>query len=149
MTEVAETTEVSLERRFKAPQEKVWAVLTRPENVVLWFGYEGWTLESHDLDFTRIGPWHAFMRSPEGNRFDISGAVTEVTPPRHVAFTWAWHDAEGTRGHESHVTFTLAPAGDVTLFSLHHTGLPDTETAASHEGGWTAVLARIERQFPD
>ena len=46
-------------------------------------------------------------------------------------------------------TFTLAPAGDVTLFTLHHSGLPDSETATSHEGGWTAVLARLARQFPD
>ncbi|MDD9740518.1 MAG: SRPBCC domain-containing protein [Marinovum algicola] len=149
MTDVAERTDLTLERRFNAPQDRVWDVVTRPENMVLWFGHDGWTMESHSLDFTRTGPWHAHMRSAEGNRFDVSGMVTEVAPPRHVAFTWAWQDAEGTRGHESHVTFTLAPAGDVTLFTLHHSGLPDSETATSHEGGWTAVLARLARQFPD
>lgn len=147
MTDVAETTDLTLERRFTAPLQRVWEMVTRPENMVLWFGHDGWTMESHTLDFTRPGPWHAFMRSAEGNRFDVSGTVTEVSAPRHLAFTWAWHDAEGQRGHESRVSFTLAPAGESTLFTLHHAGLPDAETARSHEGGWTAVLARLDRQF--
>ncbi|WP_417525162.1 SRPBCC family protein [Marinovum sp.] len=149
MTEVAERTELTLERRFNAPLARVWEMVTRPENVVLWFGHDGWTMMSHALDFTRPGPWHAHMRSAEGNRFDVSGTVTEVTPPRHLAFTWAWQDAEGNRGHESRVTFALVPSGDVTLFTVHHAGLPDGETTTSHEGGWSAVLARLERQFPD
>ncbi|WP_323765089.1 SRPBCC domain-containing protein [Marinovum sp.] len=149
MSDIAERTELTLERRFKAPVDRVWEVVTQPETMVLWFGHDGWTMESHDLDFTRPGPWYAFMRSAEGNRFDVSGAVTEVSPPRHVAFTWAWHDALGARGHESRVSFTIAPAGDVTVFTLHHTGLPDAETASSHAGGWAAVLARLERQFTD
>lgn len=140
---------LTLERRFSAPVQTVWDFITRPENMVLWWGHDGWTLESHELDFTRQGPWHAFMRSAEGNSFNVSGAVTEVAPPDHVTFTWAWHDADGNRGHESEVTFSVRAAGDVTLFTLRHVGLQDAETATSHEGGWTAVLRRLERHFPD
>ena len=146
MTQDADT--LTLERRFNAPKSLVWDFITRPENVIQWFGHDGWTLESHALDFTGTGPWHAFMRSQEGNTFNVSGEVTEVTAPDQVTFTWAWHDAEGNRGHESVVTFRVEAAGDVTLFTLHHSGLPDAETATSHQGGWTAVLVRLERHFP-
>lgn len=125
MSDVAETTELTLERHFNAAQDRVWAMVTRPENMVLWFGHDGWSLESHALDFTRPGPWHAYMRSAEGRRFDVSGEVTEVSPPRHLSFTWAWHDEAGQRGHESVVRFSLAPAGDATRFTLHHSGLAD------------------------
>lgn len=144
-----EKNSVTLERRFNAPRQLVWDFVTRPENMILWWGHDGWTMQSHALDFTREGPWHADMLSGEGNRFHVSGEVTEVSPPDRVAFTWAWHDAEGNRGPESRVTFTVTPQGDATLFSLNHTGLPDAETATSHQGGWTHVLARLERHFPD
>ncbi|MGY3438140.1 MULTISPECIES: SRPBCC family protein [unclassified Marinovum] len=140
--------DLTLERRFNASQQVVWDFVTRPENMVLWWGHDGWTLTSHQLDFTQTGPWHAFMRSEEGNDFNISGQVTEVAPPHRVAFTWAWHDTEGNRGPESQVSVTITPAGDATLFCLHHSGLQDAETVASHKGGWTAVLARLERHFP-
>lgn len=143
-----DTTTVTLERRFNASQQIVWDFVTKPENMVLWWGHDGWTMKSHELDFTRTGPWHAHMLSGEGNTFHVSGAVTEVSPTDHVSFTWAWHDADGTRGHESEVTFTVTPDGDDTIFTLHHTGLQDEETARSHGGGWTHVLARLERQFP-
>lgn len=140
---------VTLERRFNAPRQLVWDFVTKPDNMVLWWGHDGWTMQSHELDFTREGPWHANMRSEEGNPFHVSGKVIEVSPPDHVTFTWAWHDADGNRGHESRVTFTVTPRGDATLFILDHTGLPDAETAKSHAGGWTHVLARLERHFPD
>ncbi|TNF17435.1 MAG: SRPBCC domain-containing protein [Rhodobacteraceae bacterium] len=142
-------TSVTLERHFNAPRQRVWDFVTRPENMVLWWGHDGWTMQSHALDFTRTGPWHANMRSAEGNPFHVSGTVIEVAPPEQVSFTWAWHGADGTRGAESRVCFTVTPAGDATRFVLRHTGLPDPDTVTAHHGGWTHVLARLARHFPD
>lgn len=137
-------TEVHLERRFDAPPALVFDFVTRPENLALWWGHDGWTLEDVALDFTREGPWHAKMLSDEGNTFHHGGTVTEVHPPRTVRFTWQWFDANGHRSDVSEVTFTVAPDGDGSLFTIRHTGLPDSDFGRAHEGGWAANLRRLE-----
>lgn len=140
-------TDITMERMFNASPDRVFALVTRPENLPLWWGHDGWTLVDHRMDFTRPGPWHSKMRSDEGNPFHISGQVLSVEVPTQVRFTWAWHDASGARGAESEVCFDISPEGTGTRFVLTHTGLSDGDTATSHKGGWTHVLARLERQL--
>ena len=88
------------------------------------------------------------MHSPDGRIFKASGQVIRVDPPRALGLTWAWHDDDGTRGHESQVLIELEPQGDMTGFKLSHTGLPDAESAQNHTGGWNSSLDRLERLFP-
>lgn len=140
--------ELTLIRRFRLPQEKVWDFVTRPENLAIWWGHDGWTTRDVNLDLTRTGPWHSYMLSEEGNSFDLAGEVLEVSAPDRVRFSWAWLDTEGKPGPVSEVSFSLAAEGEATLFTLHHTSLPDAEAAGTHEGGWTAVLRRLERYMP-
>ncbi len=137
-------TEVTLTRHFDAPPELVFEFVTRPENLVLWWGHDGWTLEDVALDFTREGPWHARMRSEDGNPFHHGGTVTEVTPPRSVSFTWKWDNANGRESGVSSVTFSVTPEDGGSLFTIHHTGLGDDDFGRSHASGWTASLRRLE-----
>lgn len=141
--------DLTLERRFPASQEVVFAFVTRPENVLQWFGHDGWIAIDQKLDFTRPGPWHSKVNSDEGNLFHLSGEVIEVSSPDRVRFTWAWHDADGARGHESQVEFELRADGpDACVFRLHHTGLPNDEVATRHKAGWAGPLARLARYLP-
>ena len=104
------------------------------------------SVPEHDLGFARTGPWFSVMTNAEGQRFNVSGHVTHVDPPNSIGFTWAWHDEADRRGVESHVTIRLVPARNGgTDFSLHHADLPDADTAANHESGWTSSLRKLER----
>ena len=137
-------TELVLERHLNAPIERVFAFVTQPENLTKWWGPEGMTVPEGDLDFTRLGSWDSVMMSGEGARFKVSGEVTEVLIPKRVAFTWAWHDEDDKRGHESNVTLDLEASGDGTSFRLTHTNLSDDESAKNHNMGWTSSLRKLE-----
>lgn len=138
--------ELRMEREFKADPEKVFAFVTRPENILKWWGPEGMSVTEHHLDFTTPGPWSSVFVSAEGNRFKVTGEVIDVEPPHSVELTWAWHDESDVRGHESRVRFQVSPhAGGGTLLTLVHSGLADEESARNHEGGWTSSLRKLER----
>ncbi len=140
--------DLRLERDLDVTLDRLWEFISTPEGLIQWWGPEGLTVPDHNLDFTRLGPWHSVMVGAEGQRYKVSGQVTHVRPKTSVGFTWAWHDEADRRGPESHVTLALEPlAGDRTRLVLDHVDLPDAEAAQRHEEGWTSCLKKLERQL--
>ena len=138
--------EVRIERRFNAPPDRVFEFVTRPEHLVKWWGPEGMTIPEGDLDFTRQGAWWSVMANDDGGRYKVSGEVVLIDPPKAVEFTWAWHDDDDARGHESRVRLEVGGADEGgTLFKVIHTGLPDEESAINHKGGWNSSLNKLEQ----
>jgi len=72
------------------------------------------------------------------------GRFLRLDKPKLIEHTWA---SEGTLGAETRVRITLKAQGDGTLFSLHHTGLRDVESARSHEEGWGWILGWLAEGF--
>jgi len=138
--------ELTIERVFAASPAKVFDFVTKSENLLKWWGPETMTLPEVQLDFTKTGPWRSVMQNAEGQKYTVSGQVTQVIAGKSVAFTWAWHDDDDVRGPESHVMFTVAAAPNGgTAFTLYHRELPSEEAATNHNGGWTSSLRKLER----
>ena len=139
-------TDLTLERNFSADPETVFDFVTKTENLLKWWGPESMTLPEHQLDFSKAGPWFSVMANAEGGRYKVTGEVLAVDPPNSVEFSWAWHDENDVRGHESTVRFEVTSNGTGgTLFKVIHSGLADEESAANHNQGWTSTLRKLER----
>ncbi|WP_411351872.1 SRPBCC family protein [Leisingera aquaemixtae] len=139
--------DLQLQRIFPVSPETLFDWVTTPDKLLRWWGPEGVTIPEHDLDLSRTGPWHSIMQNSDGQRFHVSGQVTHVDVPKSVGFTWAWHDKDGSRGAESHVTFTVAAAGDGAMLLIDHRDLGDDGIAARHDEGWTSTLRKLEAQL--
>ncbi len=57
--------------------------------------------------------------------------ITELDPPRRLAFTWAG---------SGDVSFELEPKGDRVLLTVTHRRLPDRSTLLNVSAGWHAHL---------
>jgi uncharacterized protein YndB with AHSA1/START domain len=137
--------DVVIEREFKQAPDIVFAFLTQVENLLKWWGPEGITVPSHDLSLGEIGPWFSEMKGSKGEIFKVSGDVKSVVPPEYIEFTWAWHDDNDARGHESQVRFEVTPSPNGgSTFKVIHTNLADDESAKNHMGGWTSSINRLE-----
>lgn len=145
MDSTTATQDLHFERDLPLSPEDLFDFVTSPQGLAQWWGPEWATVPEHRLDFTRPGPWFSIMQHPDGRRFHVSGQVTHVRRPDSVGFTWAWHGEDGSRGLESHVTFTIRPRPGGATLVLDHRGLPDDERAARHREGWTSTLAKLER----
>lgn len=150
MTET-ETTTTDLEfvRDYPVALTRLWRAVTEPVQLIQWFGPEGVYIETCELSLTRTGPWHCVMVGKQsGGVFHVSGHVTSVHPPEDgrgsVAFTWAWHDGDGTRRPESHVTFTVEQTATGARLTLSHVALGDLDAARDHTQGWLSTLRKLD-----
>ena len=131
--------EFRTERRYPVAPERLFAFVTEPENLLQWWGPEGTTIESHDLNLSRPGPWSLVFNTPRGP-FAMRGKVLSVTPPSLVEFTM---NVPGT-ADDSTVRFEIAPDGEGSRFTLIQSGISD-EMVAMGQHGWVSTLERLAR----
>lgn len=139
------TQDLHFSKDFTLSPEDLFDLVTSPAGLLSWWGPEWATVPEHRLDFSRPGPWFSIFQRETGERFHVSGQVTHVRRPDSVGFTWAWHGEDGSRGHESHVTFTVSPRPGGATLAIDHRSLPDDARAARHREGWTSTLVRLEK----
>src|SRR5437763_5514094 len=101
--------ELTVTRVFDAPREVVFAAWTDAEQAAQWWGPQGFTTISCDMDVRVGGAYRACMRSPEGTIHCRRGIYRELVPPERLVFTFAWEKG-GVEGHgpETVVTVTFA-----------------------------------------
>jgi uncharacterized protein YndB with AHSA1/START domain len=124
-----------------ASQERVWAALTKPEEIARWFG------DSAEVDL-RPGGAARFGWEGYGDRFH---AVVEVVePPTRFVYRWAVEsDTPLDEGPSTLVEFTLEPSADGTIVRLVESGfatLPEDQyedTIRGNEKGWTSELGDL------
>ena len=91
--------EIIIERIFNAPVEKVWEAWTNPELVKKWWGPEGFTSPSVEIDL-RVGGKYIFaMHGPAGSEWDrdmySAGIFKEIVPHERLVMTDYFSDKDG------------------------------------------------------
>jgi uncharacterized protein YndB with AHSA1/START domain len=139
---------IEREISISAPPERVWAVLTEPEHVGVWFG----TGAPTPIDLRPGG----IMHLDHGEYGAFPTRVEKVDPPHYFAYRWAsgYPDEETTDTNSTLVEFTLAPDGAGTRLTVAESGFATLEIPAhrvdtagynSHSAGWTAKLEDLRK----
>ena len=129
---------VTIVRRIKASPAKVWAAITRPDQMIQWWGPDAGPTLRADVDVRPGGRFSVVFRLLNGDEHNPTGIYREVVPERKLVFTW---DLPGER--ESLVTFLLKPIDGGTELTLLHEHLPDEAERESHEQGWRGLLDKL------
>jgi uncharacterized protein YndB with AHSA1/START domain len=137
-----------LSRRLPAPRERVFRALTEAEQLVKWWGPEGFTVPEHSLDLRPGGAWRTVMRSSEGKDHIVSGVYREIVPPARLVFTWAW-ETDGPRGHETLVTIELHERGDGTELTLRQELFESESSRDRHAHGWSSCFDCLEEALAE
>ena len=134
--------ELRLRRLVPAPPARVFAALTRPEDVARWWGPHLFATQGVELDLRVGGRYRFTMQPPEGDRFHVSGEFLEIDPPSALAFTFRW-DEPTTDDRETVVTLTLDVVGEATELALRQGDFATEERLALHRGGWGDRLDKL------
>ena len=133
---------VTIQRRYNAPPEKVYAAWADPQKLVQWFGpgqvEEGSVKADIDL---RVGGRYRISFNAKGIYNEVGGVYREVVPNERLVFSWAWHS---TPERESLVTVSIKPEGGGTLLTFLHEQFADATARDNHERGWTELLGKLE-----
>jgi uncharacterized protein YndB with AHSA1/START domain len=132
MTDDLGTVERSL--ILPVPREELWGLLTRPEELSLWFGAEVVELE------LRPGGRIAF-RGPDGRT--RRALIQELESPTRLVFRWLPPGGEAVDEHPSMVEFLLEKVANgtrLTIVESRHSTDADPDPSEM-ESGWAPILA--------
>lgn len=131
---------VTIVRRIKASPARVWAAITRPEQMLQWWGPDAGPTLSVEADVRPGGRFSVVFRLVDGTEHNPTGLYREVVPEKKLVFSW---DLPQAQEPESLVTFRLEPVDGGTELTLTHEHLPDEGSRRSHEDGWNGLLDKL------
>jgi len=133
-----------LERIIRAPVQRVYDAWIVPEQLAAWWGPEGVSIPDHAMDVRPGGKWRTVMKRPDGNTLEVSGVYRTIEKNKLV-FTWAWTQADGSRGHETEVTVTFEPVPGGTRLVLVQQVFQSQEQRDNHGKGWASSFDSLEK----
>jgi uncharacterized protein YndB with AHSA1/START domain len=107
--------EMLVTRKFDAPAEQLFDVLTKPQHVRLWFTGGGENLEICDIDLRVGGEYRQVGVFPDGVRCSFHGTYLEIEPPVRTVETWVF---DGRPEAEAVETVTLREEDGVTTMTV-------------------------------
>ena len=134
--------DLRLRRLLPAPRERVFAALTRPEDLARWWGPRQFTTPEIELDLRAGGRYRFTMQPPEGDRFHLSGEFLEIDPPWRLVYTFAWEEP-APDDRETVVDLSLASTGTGTRLALSQGPFLTEERLALHRDGWSDSFEKL------
>ena len=98
--------QITLTRLIAAPPEAVWRCWTDPEILPKWFGPEGYSCITKEIDLRAGGIWRFDMIGPDGKIWPNRHRFTLSEPPERREFLL---DADDDSTKPMAVVVTLAP----------------------------------------
>ena len=146
---------VRIERRFKAPVTRVWAMWTDPDLFRTWYGPRGMTVPVAEMDVVVGGTRKVCMEMASPDRrmtMWFTGVYKEVKAPTRLVYTESMCDAQGViipakamgmpDGHPdvTEVIVDLAEVDGGTVMTMIHVGVREGTGGA---GGWNMAFDKL------
>lgn len=127
---------LELSLRIAAPPQRVFALLTDPDAISLWFA------QVSDIEPHPGGAVEFVFFNENGSVSVFSGEVTVFETDVRLGFTW--HNRQWTFP-PLHVLITLERVGDETKLHLRQTGFAQAPPLERdiHDEGWSRYLERL------
>lgn len=111
--------EIVLTRYFAAPRAMVWDAWTDPAQVAQWWGPNGFTLTTHEMNVRPGGVWRFIMHGPDGTDYPNEHRFTEVVPQERLAHQHGGHK-EGAPEISFEAIVTFEDEGNGTRLTLRN-----------------------------
>ena len=133
---------LKLEYLLRAPRERVFGLLTEPDELARWWGPHGFTTPQIDLELAVGSGFRFTMQPPEGDAFHLSGEFLEIDAPSRLAYTFRW-DEPSPDDRETVVRLSLDTVGDGTEVALSQGEFATEERLDLHRSGWTDSFEKL------
>ena len=128
---------------IKAPAERIFRALTRPEELLRWWSCEGKFKIIHaECDLQPGGKWRIQVAgSCTGAAFStVYGEFRTIEPPRLLTYTWI---RENEDFPETLVRWDLDEKDGYTRVRITHAGLV-TERLRNRNDGWALIVSLLK-----
>lgn len=113
--------EIVLARVIDAKREFVFAAWSDPEHLPRWFGPQGFSIVTKEIDIRVGGVWRYDMLAPNGDRYQSRMSFRRIEPPRLIEFEHGADVDDDPARFRTTITFDEQSNGKtvVTLRQLH------------------------------
>lgn len=133
-----------MERVLPAPPAVIFAAFSDANELVKWWGPEGFTIPSLKFQ-ARLGESYRIEMQPsEGDPFYLIGEFREVEPPARLAYTFVWEDPDAD-DIETLVALSFRDLGGSTEVAFTQGPFKTEARRALHRDGWTDSFDKLER----
>jgi uncharacterized protein YndB with AHSA1/START domain len=136
---------LALERLIPVSPEELFELWVDPAQLCQWWAPSGYECSVDALETRPGGRWRTSMSRSGSKAIAISGIYRVVERPRRLAFTWAWEQDDGSRGHETEVSVTFEPVTGGTRLVLVQQPFENQQARDRHTFGWSTSLDRLEQ----
>ena len=115
--------EIVLSRVIAAPRELVFKAWTDPAHLPMWFGPQGFTCETHEIDIREGGLWRFTFHAPNGQIYTNRMRFLRIEPPALMEMEHGSDVDDDPNRFQVLVTFDAQSDGKtvLTLRQLHPT----------------------------
>ena len=103
--------EILMTRKFDAPREIVWDIITDPKLIPQWYGFARDETEVKKMDVRPGGRWQYITHTQGGEVVDFHGTYREVVAPEKLVYSFLFGDMPEGDGF---VEITLVEKDGVT-----------------------------------
>ncbi|MEW6049523.1 MAG: SRPBCC family protein [Candidatus Zixiibacteriota bacterium] len=108
--------EITATRILDAPRDLVFQMWTDSKHLAKWWGPNGFTTTTHEMDVRPGGVWRFIMHGPDGIDYPNKIIYLEVARPERLVYKHSGD--EGTEPVNFHVTVTFASVGQKTRLTV-------------------------------
>ena len=132
-----------IELFIPSPPNLLFALFVEPGELIKWWAPDGYAAAVDVLAVSPGGRWRVVMSRPDGAKLVNSGEYHLIEPPRRLAFSFAWEDASGSRGHDTEVIVSFEQVAGGTRLVLIQQRFESRQARDNHHRGWSACFDRI------
>jgi uncharacterized protein YndB with AHSA1/START domain len=157
MTSGLESFDMVLSRTFDAPRERVWRAWSDSDEVMRWWGPQGFTSPTCRMDFREGGTTLVSMRSADGWELFNTWTYRSIEPMERIEFVEGFADEHGNKLAPAELglppgipedvrhVVTLTSIDDATTeLTVHEFGYPDAQTVEISRAGMEQCLDKMQ-----
>lgn len=127
LAEVAARTMV-IERRIRAPRDRVWAAWMSEDNLPQWWGPEGFTCRTARIDLQQGGEWVFDMIGPDGTVYPNHHRYHVVRPRERLVYELLWGE-NGPKHADAWAHFAVDGGETLVTLGMVFTTAAEFQTA--------------------
>jgi uncharacterized protein YndB with AHSA1/START domain len=129
-------------QRVEAERERVFDMVTAPDELAQWWGPRGFTNREVIVDLRVGGRYRITMQPPDGAAFHLTGEFVEIDRPSRLRYTFAWEEPDPD-DRTTVVDLMLDDLDGATMVSLTQGDFATVARFNLHQGGWTDSLEKL------
>lgn len=148
--------QVTLERSFSAPIEKVWEALTNTDKLKKWWSPADMEASYISVDLKKGGIFRYCMKGSNGKEFWGRGVYQIIEQPKLLSFLDTFTDSQGNPVPSSHygipgeeiveslVEFSLTEENGITTMTMVGDNPHDDSMLEDMTKGWNGMFDKLE-----